>query len=260
MTYNNVNLIYFSATGTTQKIVTTVAKGMNIDSSKHYNITKGIDEVVNIPADNVAVFGMPVYAGRIPQIMVESLNKFTGNDTPAIMVCAYGNREFDDALLELKDIVEKNRFKVISAGAFIAEHSIFPKIAQARPDDNDLALISEFGCKSIEILKNKDISQLSETRVSGNHPYRDTSPIPFKMKTSKECNSCGLCAKECPTQAISKESPKKVDKTKCILCAHCIAICPKKAKHFGGILYSIVSKKFIKNYSERKEPYTVYAK
>lgn len=37
--------------------------------------------------------------------------------TPAIAVCVYGNRDYDDALIELKDAIEANGFKTVAAAA-----------------------------------------------------------------------------------------------------------------------------------------------
>ena len=82
--------------------------------------------------------------GRIPTQTLISLNQIKANKTPAIVVCVYGNRDYDDALLELKEVVESNGFTVISAGAFVAQHSIFPQVGQNRPDEKDLTKIKEF--------------------------------------------------------------------------------------------------------------------
>lgn len=251
------NLIYFSATGTTAKIVKAVAG--DDDQVQCFDITHHIPHTVNIPSDTVAIFGIPVYSGRVPKIAADNLKKFIGHHTPAIIVCAYGNRAIDDALLELKDIVESNNFRVIAAGAFVAEHSIFPAVAHARPDTDDLQKARQFGVTSMELLDQaSNMEGICPLEVKGNRPYRDVSSIPLLPRTNKQCNSCGICAAQCPAGAIDAANPRKIDKTKCIHCAHCISVCNRKAKHFGGLLYTLVARKFRKKCSARQEPYLVY--
>lgn len=251
------NLIYFSATGTTAKIVKAV--GGDDNQAKCFDITGNIDHTVDIPSDTLAIFGVPVYSGRVPKIAADNLKKFTGNGTPAIIVCAYGNRAIDDALLELKDIVQGNNFRVIAAGAFIAEHSIFPSVAHARPDTDDLQKAHQFGITSMELLSQAgNIDGICPVEVKGNRPYRDVTSIPLYPQTDKQCNNCGICASQCPVGAIDAQNPRKIDKTKCIHCAHCISTCNRKAKHFGGLLYALASRKFGKKCNARQEPYLVY--
>lgn len=256
MKFTKINLIYFSATGTTAKIVDAIAEGTDIAERTTCKIINCPQDIVSIPNDELVVFGVPVFSGRVPEIAKTALNKIKGNNTYAIIVCVYGNREFDDALLELRNIVTENGFKTISAAAFIAQHSIFPTVAQGRPDTNDLQMAKDFGKRSMESLGSETSTEL---HIQGNNPYREVKKIPLTPKTSKsKCNKCGLCAKRCPVQAIDSKNPSMVDKQLCILCAHCIFICPQKAKHFGGVVYSIAKSGFEKNNSQRKEPYIVY--
>ncbi|MCL2670477.1 MAG: 4Fe-4S binding protein [Clostridiales bacterium] len=45
-----------------------------------------------------------------------------------------------------------------------------------------------------------------------------------------ECISCGACAPECPTEAISEGSSQYViDPDKCIDCGVCAGVCPVEA-------------------------------
>lgn len=258
MKYAKANIIYFSATGTTATIAKAIGDGVGMEVDK-FNITCGIDRAIHIGNDTLAIFAMPVYSGRIPQIAIEYLKKFTGDATPAIVVCVYGNRDFDDALLELKEVVTSCNFRVVSAAAFIARHSIFPVVAADRPDAHDIADAQMFGRHTAELLSVD--GKLGELKVKGNYPYRAIASIPLCPKTSrKKCNSCGLCAKQCPAQAINIENPRKIDTTKCLLCAHCIAVCPKGAKHFGGLIYKLAKKSFAQKCAQWKTPYTVFAK
>lgn len=256
MTFPKVNLAYFSATGTTAKIVSAIESGLAIAQKRTIDLTSGDQEELTIPGEEIIIFGIPVFSGRVPEIARQKIQKIKGNHTPAILACVYGNRDFDDALLELKDIVESNGFEVISAGAFIAQHSIFPKVAQGRPDSSDLTQAKEFGVNSLKNLF-ADTAK-SPLKVKGNRPYRAVKPIPLTPKANRKCTACGLCAKQCPVQAIDATDPKKTDKSKCISCAHCIHICPQQARKFGGLLYWIASRKFAKDNFQRQEPYFVY--
>lgn len=255
MKTENIKLVYFSATNTTQKIVRHIANQME-GTKKEYNITQSAPEAAIVMSDSdLLIVGMPVYAGRIPGIVLPALDKFKGNDTPAIIVCVYGNRDYDDALLELQNVVQRNGFKLVSAGAFIAQHSIFPQLGANRPDKNDLELIAGFAEKSKQVIESIAGSDIfPEITLKGNQPYKTPGKLPLRPKGNRKCTACGACVKQCPTKAINADTPRKTDKEKCIACARCIVVCPAKARHFGGLLYKIARKKFVKAYSARKEP------
>ncbi len=137
-----LNKIYFSAAGTTKKIVEAIAEGVasvvKDMQTVDYPLIKMNSVDTAICLEDLTIFAIPVYAGRVPIVAVEQIRKFKGDKTRAIIVAVYGNREYDDALIELNDIVCENGFMPIAAGAFVAEHSIFPKVAAHRPDENDI--------------------------------------------------------------------------------------------------------------------------
>ena len=123
--------VYFSATFTTRSVVNYVSRRLS-DQVTEYDITNdaSTDEVL-LAADEVLVVGIPVYAGRVPVMAVDRIRRFKGKGSRAVAIAVYGNRHYDDALLELSDILSENGFQVISAGAFLAQHSIFPKAASS---------------------------------------------------------------------------------------------------------------------------------
>lgn len=258
MKHNKLNLIYFSATATTKNILRYIAEGTGMAEVVNYDITRWQQKEVSLEIDEIAIFGVPVYAGRIPGVAAEALKSFKGKNTPAIVVCVYGNRDFDDALLELNDIIMGNGFKIISAAAFVAQHSIFPVTGSGRPDGADKKIALGFGHDSMIKLNNTEgIDDSSEISVKGNFPYKEPGAVPIKPKANKKCNSCGTCARLCPVQAIDEDNPRKTNDSICISCARCIYVCPEKARYFGGLIYKIASRKFAKAYSDRKEPYLV---
>lgn len=251
-----VTALYFSATYTTKRVVEAVAAQLSNDIVS-YDITndKATDEVT-IPAAELLVVGVPVYAGRVPAMAVERLRRFRGMQAPAVVVAVYGNRHYDDAVLELHDIMSECGFRTVSAGAFVAQHSIFPKVGAARPDAEDLAVIEEFALKTKALLA----GGFGDIEIPGNHPYKVPGAIPIWPTASRKCTACGVCARLCPAGAIDPLAPKGVNKNKCIKCGRCIVVCPSKVRRFSGLKYWIASCRFNSAFAARREPEVWFAK
>lgn len=257
-----INLIYFSPTGTTKKIVKEIGKGIS-DHVKEFNITKEINREKELTFDenNLLIIGVPVYRGRIPDFLEDYFSKLKGNNTMAIFIVVYGNRDYDDALLELKENLEKNSFNGIAAGAFIGEHSYTEKVASKRPDRDDLTIAQDFGIsiknKLVEIENMKEKAVLD---VKGKHPYKERGVnIIAAPETDDTCIECGACAEACPMGAISFENYSKVDTSLCIHCFACVKICPVGSKSFNSKTIDGIILKLITNFSAtRKEPELFY--
>ena len=244
-----VTTLYFSATYTTRKVVEAVAANLSNEVLAHDITNDPTTDEVAIPADELLVVGVPVYAGRVPAMAVERLRRFKGDKTPVVVVAVYGNRHYDDAVLELHDMMTERGFRTVSAGAFIAQHSIFPKVGAARPDTEDMADIKRFADRTLKVLA----GNFGAISLPGNRPYKVPGGIPIWPTGSKKCNACGACARLCPTGAIDPASPKGVDKTKCIKCGRCIVVCPTKARRFYGIHYSRAAARFNSTFTVRRE-------
>lgn len=255
MEFRNQHVAYFSTTNTTKRLVREIAEEIGLPVAKEYNITKDnrLGRVTLSDAD-LFVLGVPSYAGRVPVPTVEMIERFRGNNTPVVIMCTYGNRDYDDTLLELKDMVTKNGFKVIAAGAFVAQHSIFPKVGADRPDVKDEEERRLFARQIVDRLETLDVHTISEVKVKGNFPYRPTGSIPLKPSADKRCDECEICVRLCPTDAISADNPRKTDGDKCISCARCIAVCPQHARAFRGLMYTIASRRFVKKHASVHQP------
>ena len=259
MTIKKLHLVYFSAANTTKRVMRQLAKELDINATEEYNVTLAAPLTqIHIPTNELLVVGVPVYAGRVPSLALSALNQLRGNNSPAIIVCVYGNRDYDDALLELRDMVNDNGFKVVSAAAFVAQHSIFPEVATSRPDEKDMEATTSFARACTDLLEK--ISDITAVGISikGNRPYKIPGKIPLYPKGDKKCNECGTCISQCPAGAISSDNPRKTDKSKCISCTRCIVICPQHARKFGGLIYRLARKKFTSAYLTRKEPELIY--
>lgn len=110
MNIKNIHLAYFSATFSTKRIVREIASQFQKPVIE-YDITSDVlkDDVSLGSEGDLLIVGVPSYAGRVPEMAVRSLRRFLGNNTPAIIVSVYGNRAYDDTLIELKDLILLNR-------------------------------------------------------------------------------------------------------------------------------------------------------
>lgn len=248
-----LHLYYFSASNTTETIVRTVAGNLGIETVYHNLTSAGVTGSEAPSEDDLVMFAAPVYAGRLPAIAVDKFNKIKGMGQKCLAIVVYGNRHYDDSLLELCDLVKDNGFDVVAAAAFVARHSIFPDVAVSRPDEADLKKIAEFSLLARDALA--DGVSLDIDTVYGNRPYKKAVPTPLYPRVdNNKCRKCGKCASECPSGAISIGNPQETDAGKCIACSRCIVVCPDNARHFGGLKYRMIAPVFRKMCSARREP------
>lgn len=246
--------IDFSPAGTTKKITDRIVSQISREKDCYHLVKEPIKKSIICENKNVIVVGMPVYVGRIPEICIPSLKNLKGDHTPAIAVVVYGNREYEDALIELCDLLKAQGFLVVGAAAFVAQHSIFPNVAKGRPDRGDYEKIDLFAHMCMEKLQKFSVDTYRPLTVKGNRPYRPSSEVELKPEGNKLCNLCGNCVYVCPTHAINRDNPKITDKKKCISCTACMQVCPTGARKFRGPAYQMLQMMFSKKCAQRKEP------
>ena len=243
-----LHTFFFSPSDTTRKYAKAMTDAFG-GESQLIDLTHGSCEIESelIDGDTVLLIS-PVYAGRIPALAADLFRQIDGHGMRAIVAVVYGNRDYDDALLELADIAVNDGFDVIAAGAFIAQHCIFPRVANGRPDASDMAVAADF------MERAKESDNLDISTIKGNRPYKKPGAVPLQPQTDEnECLSCGVCARECPTGAIDPVT-LATDKNKCITCCRCIAVCGSHARKFKGVKYATVGKIFCAQNSKRREP------
>ncbi|MFK4785243.1 EFR1 family ferrodoxin [Fusobacterium sp. MFO224] len=262
--------MYFSGTGTTKRIVTHLGKVLsdkfNADFEE-YNFTfKKVRSLEKkFTKNDIVIFGVPVIAGRVPNVLLKYLDTIVGNGALAIPVVLYGNRNYDDALIELRDILKKDGFKPIAAGAFIGEHSFSKTLGKNRPDEKDLSLATKFADDIFNKISstNFDCNELIE--VNGTpYPYRyyykprDSKGVPVDIRkvkplTNDKCINCGLCASICPMESINPENVTEITGI-CIKCCACVKECPVGAKYYDDENYLYHQHELEDQFMRRAEP------
>ena len=242
----NIVEIVFSPTGGTEKVAHLIRShwGENTVKIDLSDAKTDFSQYV-INGEDQVLIAMPSFGGRAPAVAIERLKQIAGNGAKCTLVCVYGNRAYEDTLVEMEDAAKECGFRVVAAVATVAEHSILPQYATGRPDETDKAQLADFAAK----ISGKD-SEI--TSLPGNRPYKKNGGAGLVPKPTKDCVKCGLCAEKCPVQAIDRAS-FAADPKLCIGCMRCVKQCPQNARTVNGLMVSAAAMAIKKACSVRKE-------
>lgn len=215
--------LVFSPTGGTAAVADALAPGRVADLTDCDRDFAAL----TLCREDVAVIAVPSYGGRVPAIAAERLGKVQGGGARAVLVCVYGNRAYEDTLVELADIAHAAGFRVVAAVAAVAEHSIARRYAAGRPDEADKGELRGFWAK---IQAKLDAEDTTAPALPGNRPYKTRAVRSLVPQADERCVACGHCVTGCPVEAIDPADPRITDGGRCIGCMRCIALCPVGAR------------------------------
>ncbi len=261
MLINSVEVIYFSPTGTTKRVLEGIVNGVGTKKVEFCDLLKSQENVdLKTEQPDLVIIGMATYRSRIPPEAAVELKKIKGDGTPVALVAVYGNNKFGDILLEMRDIATSTGFIPVAAAAFIGEHSFSTEtmpIAAGRPDAEDIGKAKEFG----EAIKNKmstidaNIADCKLT-VPGNYPYSEWHKLPVNPPETDEnfCIKCEKCVSVCPVDAIKIDETVITNPELCIFCCACVKECPIAARKVTDTKLLEITERLYGNCSDRKEP------
>lgn len=216
----------FSPTGGTRAVADAIT-GKMLTTDVDLTLREVSNMQVNAAMPLLAV--VPVYAGRVPAVALERLQKLHGTGGAAVAVVVYGNRAYDDALAELVQALQQGGYRVIAAAAFIAEHSVIRSIAHARPNEDDKQCMAQFAAE-VQAKLQLPAHEQEDIAVPGCAAPGERKKLPVVPQVSEACGNCCRCARVCPVGAIPMNDGTQTDAATCILCMRCVAVCPKHAR------------------------------
>lgn len=243
--------IVFSPTGGTKKVATLLGDALGGEvTSIDLTDCKQQFPTIQLTQEDVAIIAVPSYGRPCSRCGHPTSGPAQRPRRTGHPVCVYGNRAYEDTLVELEDVAKQAGFRVIAAVAAVAEHSIARQFAAGRPDAQDAKQLSAFAG---QIQAKLSAGDATEPAIPGNRPYKKAAGAGMVPKPTKECTQCGICAAECPVQAIDKENPKKVNEKFCFSCMRCVSVCPHSARKVNPVMLSAVGLALKKVCSVRKD-------
>ena len=270
MEMQHVWAVYWSATGTTERAVAWIAEDLSrqLSASREtvdFTLPSGRKQDWTFSPQDLVIFGVPTYAGRVPNVLLPYLNThFHGNGALAVPIVLYGNRNYDDSLIELRNILETAGFHTVAGAAFVGEHSFSTVLAAGRPDSADRSVADSFARQVAEKIDDLQQAPLKPAFVRGETPIRpyytprDRAGNPVDIRkvrpvVGENCIDCGQCARVCPMGSIDPEDLRKYLGI-CIKCGACIKKCPVGARTIPDERYLYHKTELEQGYARRAEP------
>lgn len=251
-----VMMAFFSATGNTKKIANVIRKKLyelNVSVSI-FDITSysSRKEEISISEYDAVIFGFPIYSVRAPRICREWLQKLDGEGKKCSVFFTFGGFGKDPAHYYIKELLEKQNFKLVSTAEFLAAHTFNYsgwQAAEDRPNELDFKVAEEYTVKTVQRFIDEDFNELGEFKnpvfsseqLDQAEKYRFSLITLIPTRESQNCSMCGLCERICPTNAMDAMKGT-ADAESCIACFRCIANCPDRVLHTNDLSNTWIKK------------------
>ena len=232
-------IYYFSGTGNSKWVAEELALRTGDEAQSITGLLRdGPTEVFAAEGASIGIV-FPVYAWGAPLIVEDFCKNIRlGSGAYAYAVCTCGD-EAGRAMHHLKNIFAyQSAWSLVMPNNYIMGFDVDSpelerkKIAQAREQLQTIAQMI-LSHKSVYDVHEGPAARLKTTLVRPMFNTFARSTSSFSVDDS--CDACGLCARICPTQAISLESGRPVwVKKQCAQCTGCINRCPKRAIQYGA--------------------------
>ena len=234
----NIGLIYFSPTENTAKIARVIKSKLSELGNKivEFDITDYSKRQIPLDLDpfDAFIFGFPVYYWRAPKLIREWIRTVEGKNRRCSVFFTYGGVRLGVARQDIKDILSKQNFRLVSIAKFVAKHTFNIsgwKLNENRPNDEDFKIAEEYALQTYKkfVKETIEIVELSPPKKPAAKVDKiemtSRRAIPIPTRNGLECSMCRTCEEICPTKAMNADRGKPI-RSSCIRCFRCILNCP----------------------------------
>lgn len=230
-------IYYFSGTGNSKHAAEKIASALNDSAVNVVDVIK--NKTFGSCDDEITGFVFPVYFWGLPEIIkrfaaMPEVKNALGKYVFAVITCGADTGTADKMLEKKLGRKLDYSFSLKMPDNYVVMYDPCEKEKAKkylRHADKELEII----CKDVEerekARKGSTNGKLKSAFVSLFYdPFRKTK----KFFADEKCISCGICAKNCPDNAIEMQNGKPVwVKAECQHCTACINCCPKESIQFG---------------------------
>lgn len=220
----SLQVFCFSPRGTTRRTAQVAADAVG-GPQKWYDLGRRSFPVgMRVSPADTCIIAVPCFSGRVPPVIADRIASLRGSGAKALVIATFGNRAYEDSLLELCDLAEAAGFHVTGAAAVAAQHSLAPLIGSGRPDARDLKEVVDFARQAAAY------EGTAHAEPPGHRPYRPYNRLGYAPGPTQTCVQCRRCAEVCPVDAIQKRRGVPADISKCLGCMTCVESCPHQCR------------------------------
>jgi ferredoxin/flavodoxin len=239
-------MFYFTGTGNSLKVAKDIIETSNIPDFNIVSIAKNISNVKNIVPEGIVGFVFPVYYCGIPKIVREFLKNIDLTNASYIFIVAgFGASGGNGGCIhQAKNILLQNNIR-LNAGFYIKTIDNFilwtwdvPSIEKHdminKLTNNKVKIISEYISKKTKHFDKTFMEYIGPVIFGYNNFIKNVNVSDKLFFIDNNCNSCGICAKICPTYNIKLNNGKPEWKSgNCQKCLACLHLCHKKSIEYG---------------------------
>jgi len=245
MKSNTIWVVFFSPSGSTEKVADTIIEEIQRRGLSHEKIDAAKNRPVHtlydaIKGGDILFVGSPTYSNHPAPPVTAFLNGLPPiAGVSAGLFSTYGTVTSGTVLPEMGLMLREKGAGIFGAVKVVAVHSLLwnseDPAGKGRPGARDLEQVTQWTKKILDKSSEDETSLISPevldyhreevkqwAREKDLNGLKDVM-LPMKLKTEK-CTRCNICVENCPVGNI-KLDPYPVLGDNCLVCFNCVRLC-----------------------------------